>query len=179
MFQDASKGRWVATVELGIQGGRRVRKKFARTSREAATAALDDWFRDNPAPVRSQDGRATHLEQARERGRHTPAEWRRKVLTYAGMCHYCTRPWRRDLHQDHMTPISRGGSDAIDNLVPTCGDCNCTKSTMTAAEFVEWAARTGYFEKPRTRGLPVRPKPSVVIQADDGSMLYFLGGFDG
>lgn len=51
---------------------------------------------------------------------------------------------------DHATPLSRGGSDSIDNVVAACWDCNKAKRQMTEAEFREWAAATNFFSQPRT-----------------------------
>ncbi len=36
---------------------------------------------------------------------------------------------------DHKTPVSRGGSDAMENLQTTCGACNRQKGERTDAEF--------------------------------------------
>jgi len=38
---------------------------------------------------------------------------------------------------DHATPLTRGGTNYIDNLVPACFQCNMKKSTMTSKEFFE------------------------------------------
>lgn len=179
VYYDSSRDRWVASIDQTPSAGRRHRKKFVRATPDLAAAALDEWIEMQPERPRSMDGRSENLERARDLGTHTAAEWRQRVRSRAGVCHYCRRPWHGDLHKDHMIPISRGGSDAIDNLAPACGDCNCTKSTMTAPEFVAWAERTGYFEKPRTRGLPPRPATPVLVRADDGSTIYFVGGFHG
>lgn len=37
---------------------------------------------------------------------------------------------------DHVVPRSRGGSNALANLVLACGPCNVAKGTMTLAEFM-------------------------------------------
>ena len=39
---------------------------------------------------------------------------------------------------DHWTPVSRGGSDDIENLVLACIDCNRSKQEMTGLEFLRW-----------------------------------------
>lgn len=49
-------------------------------------------------------------------------------------CAYCRVDFD-SLQIDHITPVSRGGSDAIGNLVLACVGCNKEKGTQTAAEF--------------------------------------------
>ena len=41
------------------------------------------------------------------------------------------------LTKDHVIPISRGGSDAIDNIVGACLTCNKRKHRKTGDEFFE------------------------------------------
>lgn len=36
---------------------------------------------------------------------------------------------------DHSLPVSRGGTDNMNNLVPACFFCNREKADMTASEF--------------------------------------------
>lgn len=44
-------------------------------------------------------------------------------------CVYCgAEPGASGLHVDHVTPVSRGGSDDVANLVTACVDCNLGKS---------------------------------------------------
>jgi 5-methylcytosine-specific restriction endonuclease McrA len=35
--------------------------------------------------------------------------------------------WENGLHLDHVTPISKGGSDCLENVAPTHAICNLTK----------------------------------------------------
>lgn len=39
---------------------------------------------------------------------------------------------------DHLIPVSRGGSDGIQNLFPACTFCNRSKQDMTGSEFIRW-----------------------------------------
>ncbi len=51
-------------------------------------------------------------------------------------CYYCEVPLLGGVHRDHKIPISRGGSNAIQNIAITCPPCNQRKSTKTAEEFL-------------------------------------------
>jgi hypothetical protein len=59
-----------------------------------------------------------------------PKATRFAVLMRDGFtCEYCGRSAPTvQLHVDHRTPVSRGGSDAVDNLTTACADCNLGKS---------------------------------------------------
>lgn len=56
-------------------------------------------------------------------GRHTDQEWQVMI----GLFPVCLRCGSPDIEKDHVTPVSRGGSDLIDNLQPLCPRCNCSK----------------------------------------------------
>jgi hypothetical protein len=49
-------------------------------------------------------------------------------------CRYCGSK-DADGHVDHVIPLSRGGSDSLDNLVWACSTCNLRKGSKTAGEF--------------------------------------------
>lgn len=64
---------------------------------------------------------------------HTDKDWRRLLARYDGKCAYCLE--RPAEHRDHIIPISRGGTDAIGNIVPACGSCNSSKYDRLPIEF--------------------------------------------
>jgi 5-methylcytosine-specific restriction endonuclease McrA len=66
-------------------------------------------------------------------GRFTAKELRALIAKYEGRCAYCgvIAP----LEADHRTPLSRGGSNSIDNILPACGPCNRKKGGRTEEEF--------------------------------------------
>ncbi len=69
--------------------------------------------------------------------RQDSAEWRMAIKD--DPCFYCGE--HADImHDDHMTPLVRGGTDHWSNLVRSCARCNQTKHTRTAEEFLEWKA---------------------------------------
>jgi uncharacterized protein YdaU (DUF1376 family) len=70
--------------------------------------------------------RSERLAEARQKGRHTPDEWK-SLLDFCGnACVRCGAN-RVEIVKDHIQPIYQGGSDAIDNLQPLCVRCNSSK----------------------------------------------------
>lgn len=74
--------------------------------------------------------RRVRMLGARRIGRHTKVEWRNLVEAIGGVCVSCRA--RGFLEKDHIVPVSRGGSDAIDNLQPLCVRCNRSKGTKSS-----------------------------------------------
>jgi 5-methylcytosine-specific restriction endonuclease McrA len=71
----------------------------------------------------------------------TTAEWHRLLFEYLYACGYCGA-WTT-LTADHRTPLLRGGSNDITNLIPACRICNSRKGTMTESEYRELLSREG------------------------------------
>ena len=67
-------------------------------------------------------------------GSFTSEEWQALIDRYAGRCAYCGAA-SDELTVDHVVPLSKGGSNAIENIVPACFSCNSAKHTKPAWEF--------------------------------------------
>lgn len=52
-------------------------------------------------------------------------------------CVYCEIVVK-DYHIDHKLPVSRGGTNDLENLAISCPHCNLSKHTKTAEEFIDW-----------------------------------------
>jgi 5-methylcytosine-specific restriction endonuclease McrA len=63
----------------------------------------------------------------------TAAEWRAILRRWEHRCAYCGLPGK--LEADHRIPLARGGTSAVDNIIPACPHCNRRKHTLTEAEF--------------------------------------------
>jgi 5-methylcytosine-specific restriction endonuclease McrA len=71
-------------------------------------------------------------------GTFTIEEWDDRLIEYNHCCAYCYKPFSADeLTIDHMIPLSRGGTNTIDNLVPACRSCNSRKWTKTPLEMLQ------------------------------------------
>lgn len=74
----------------------------------------------------------THKRRAIVRGlgaHFTPQEWRDLCAHYGNHCLKCGAVG--SLVPDHVVPLSRGGSNTIDNIQPLCSDCNARKHAHT------------------------------------------------
>jgi 5-methylcytosine-specific restriction endonuclease McrA len=144
-------GQWIGRIDVAPEPNRK-RKVFSGKDRAAVERKMDEWLaehRPHRAEARLPGSREQHIARARAIARHTKEEWRAKVAAADGACHWCKRPVSIGGVKDHVTPVSRGGSDGIENVVLACWDCNAAKSDLTGPEFIEWAERTGFFGQPQ------------------------------
>lgn len=138
VYQRASDGKWCASITYpqprGLPRKRRViyGATRAEVEQKLATALADE-------PPLVDRTRRELLVEARDLGSHAPREWDDLLEASRGVCTYCRQCVGRDnLGRDHRIPLVRGGSDAIENLVPCCGPCNESKRTMTDVEYVAY-----------------------------------------
>ena len=137
-------GIWVCRKGLGVVDGKRLRPQV--TSQLFCEAikkfsAMHPYQPEFGMPAAPPIPRVEAMRAARERGRHTAQEWFALVRSVDSTCYYCglqCRRWPNHMRitKDHKLPVSRGGSDAIDNIVVACKRCNSEKSNMTDEEFL-------------------------------------------
>ena len=60
-------------------------------------------------------------------------QWQAMQEEFDYRCAYCKE--RKPLSQDHVMPLSKGGSHTKSNIVPACEMCNARKGTKTLSEF--------------------------------------------
>jgi 5-methylcytosine-specific restriction endonuclease McrA len=136
---------WKANNKDKIRGynkkhGPTAQLKYRQTEhgREARKKALSKYFKTDKgktADKRKHHKRRVIMENA---GTFTNEQWQERLAEYNYCCAYCYQQFPvEDLTIDHMIPLSRGGTNTIDNLVPACKSCNSRKKDKTPLEMLQ------------------------------------------
>lgn len=119
--------------ELRAHDRERNRRRYAENPR----AQLDyykQWRLRNLERARNYLRVSRNKRRAAAAGTHfTFQEWETLLVYHAGRCAYCGSTER--IEADHRIPLHRGGSNAIDNILPACRHCNRRKHRRTEEEF--------------------------------------------
>lgn len=101
---------------------KRNRRNYEKTKSERSKV-IKRWKQLNPDKVQAgYENRRKNLV-----GKITGEEWREIKNKYGNVCLRCGTSKRLSI--DHVIPISKGGTNTVDNIQPLCGKCNSTKGT--------------------------------------------------
>lgn len=80
------------------------------------------------------------------------------IPKFGQLCWYCgVKLGLKEIHVDHIDPLSRGGEDVIYNLALACKSCNRGKWDLTLKEFFEWVKRLRWLDNfPAKDGFGIR-----------------------
>jgi len=99
------------------------------------------WRKGNPEKDRGRYRRRRALRRMAE-GRHTAEQWLLRITFYGWRCFYCrVGLTAKTVTQDHVKPVSHGGSEWPANLVPACSKCNRKKWDRPWREALAWLCR--------------------------------------
>lgn len=85
------------------------------------------FFQRNPHVIEVYSSRRRSLK-IKAAGHHTREQWLARVEVYGWLCWMCQKPLiKKTLTQDHVMPLSKGGSNWSSNLRPACKSCNSRK----------------------------------------------------
>ena len=125
--------RWRARNPELRRARNREYKRTAYERRGAEINALNaSWLAAHPEVRRAKDQGYRARKRAAD-GSFTGTEWLALVESFGGRCAYCGALGA--LEADHRTPLSRGGSNRIENILPACRRCNGRKQNRTEMEF--------------------------------------------
>lgn len=116
------------------------RKAARDANREAIRQRGKAWRRANL----EKDAAKSRRRYARKRGAvgsHSLAEFYFVCEMHSWQCAYCRCSLcKKTVTEDHVVPISKGGSDFIENMAPACLTCNVRKKDRPAQEFLAMLA---------------------------------------
>lgn len=114
--------------------------KYRAKNREKHKAYFLQWQRDHPEQIATYQS-VRRARKAGGGGSHTTEERQEKFAALGGRCYYCGLEGLLTI--DHLTPLSRGGTDDINNIVPACKPCNSRKGRKTEEEYNAYISAVG------------------------------------
>ena len=99
--------------------------QYAKHSKQSATKGRR-WRAEHPEKVHEYVRKRRAEKHNAPINDFTAAQWQEMKEHYGYKCVYCGRKMQR-LTQDHITPLSQGGSHTASNIVPACQSCNSKK----------------------------------------------------
>lgn len=129
----------VANREVLAQRQHLRRSQLTPDQREKINARYNRWVQKK---FNGLDYNRMKSEQRRARLAQAPvndlslAQWREILVIWKRSCAYCGKKPKR-LTQDHITPLSKGGSHTVSNVVPACWSCNSGKGNRPPIRAVQ------------------------------------------
>lgn len=115
-------------------------------NRDRVRLASLEWASKNPDAARAARQMTRQRRRVREarlsEERITSSAWRKVLEHFNFRCGYCLGNYKQcgRLTVEHMLPISRGGDNNIENLIPACRRCNGEKGSKNLLEFLLYTA---------------------------------------
>ena len=103
-------------------------------------AANEAARKKNPDYARSRV-RNYRARKRQAQGEHTGTDVAAILKAQNGRCAYCREKVGDRYHIDHITPLSRGGTNDRGNLQIACGKCNRSKSDIDPIQFAQRLGR--------------------------------------
>lgn len=106
-------------------------------------------------------------QRRRARMRHLPhdfseMEWKDCIAFFGNKCAYCG-VYEKELTQDHVIAVSKGGPYTKTNIVPACFSCNTRKHNT---DMESWFSNQDYFSEERLRKINRYINPILIPSQD-------------
>jgi 5-methylcytosine-specific restriction endonuclease McrA len=98
------------------------------------SAATRAWKKANADIVRALNAKRRAAKRGASENDFTAQQWIEMKAEHGQRCFYCRA--ETALTQDHVVPLSRGGSHTKSNIVPACQSCNSRKRTKDVQVFM-------------------------------------------
>lgn len=113
--------------------------EWGRKNKERRKVIKDKWRAKNKERTNFLTRRYLYRRKNAV-GSHSPEELNRLFDMFQGNCAYCIGGKATTV--DHIVPLTKGGTNNIDNLVPCCRSCNSSKGNKFIGDWRPIMAHT-------------------------------------
>lgn len=103
-------------------------KEYFKENKEKILDWRKEWFQQNSGK-NMQYKRARRAKKLGSTEHFTNKEFKELCKQHDGKCLCCGE--KKPLEADHIVPLTKGGSDGIENIQPLCRHCNAKKGMNT------------------------------------------------
>lgn len=133
--QDRKKATDKAYRETNYETLRSRKFEYYHENAEAIKEKSRLWKRDNPARVTQHNTNRRAIKLSAE-GSYTDDDVEVLRAKQGNRCAICSKKLSKTYHVDHVTPLSRGGTNWPTNLQITCPKCNLQKGAKDPYDFM-------------------------------------------
>lgn len=106
-------------------------RAWYRANKQLVKDRAKKWKRQNPEKIKVNT--RNYASRKRAAGKFSHKDYMKLYNQLLGKCGYCSVNNANTI--DHIVPLSRGGSNYIGNIMPSCGSCNYSKQHKTLMEW--------------------------------------------
>lgn len=116
-------------------------RRYQSNNKESVALQQQKYHRTEKGRLasRSRDAKR-RMHKMNTVGSYTAKELQEQLVRQNHKCYYCHKKLgdeRRSWHADHIVPLSRGGTNFIDNIVLACSTCNLSKKDKLLHEWTK------------------------------------------
>lgn len=123
--------KWKARVRKYRKNNHEKCLECERKWKKAHPDAWKRWSKANPGAAANIRNRRRARKANAPVNDFTVKQWNELKESFGHRCAYCNKYCPRELTQDHVVPISKGGSHTLSNIVPACRWCNTSKGNRS------------------------------------------------
>lgn len=102
-------------------------KKADPVWKEIRSAVHREWALQHPGILNATSHRMRAARRSAP-GHHTHKQWLSRIDQLGWKCFHCGKDLTPEtITKDHYQPLAKGGSNNVENLVPSCSPCNKVK----------------------------------------------------
>lgn len=135
-YVQANKERIVEYYTLNKEKIEERHRAYREANKQRRHEAQRKWRMSNRAVISAKQQRRRALN-ANAEGSHSAQDIADQYKRQKGKCYWCNEKVGDNWHNDHVIPLSRGGSNWPENIVIACPSCNLSKNNKLPHEWIQ------------------------------------------